>query len=268
MTTYHGERAYRLERSLESIYQQTHPVDQLVLVLDGPIDAEQEEVIARYERDQRVTQMSIVRLPNNVGLGAALQIGWQHCRGTWVARMDSDDISLPDRIKVQMEYIQEHPEIDLVGGWCEEFVEGSSVTRYKTAPEDAAALLRMLRWRNVIVHPSVVMRAATVERVGGFRGDFPLLEDWDLFVRLALGGARMVVLPHVVIRVRTSRDQANRRGGWIHAKSDVRFRTSCWRRGFLGFPSYVVCTTGFAVYRLAGPSVRGYLYRFVRRRTA
>ena len=76
-----------------------------------------------------------------------------------------------------------------------------------------------------------------MRRVGGFRGRFPYLEDWDLFVRMALADARLIVLPQVLVRVSTSHDQAARRGGWRYAISDLRFRTFCWRSGFLPSPS-------------------------------
>jgi len=265
MTTYRGEQAERLARSLESIYRQTIAPDEMVLVIDGDINADQETVITRYANDQRIARFELLRLPRNVGLGAALAIGQDHCTGTWIMRMDSDDISVDDRVEAQLAYIRDHPEIDLVGGWAEEFFENAPDNRrLKTAPSDPIALLRQLRWRNIICHPSVMLRASTMRRVGGFRSQFPYLEDWDLFVRLALVDAHLIVLPRVLVLVSTSRDQAARRGGWRHAASDVRFRTFCWRNGFLRFHEYATITPAFVGYRLAGGTVRNYLYRFVR----
>ena len=264
MTTYHGERADRLARSLESMFSQTVTADELVLVLDGEVGADQEAIIARYSRDRRIPQVKVVQLPMNVGLGAALAVGQERCSGTWIMRMDSDDISVPNRTELQLAYVRQHPDVDLIGGWAEEFFEDAPGTRLKIAPADAVALVRKLRWRNVIVHPSVMMRTSVVRSVGGFRGRFPYLEDWDLFVRMAIAKARMIVLPEVLVRVHTSRDQAARRGGWRHAISDFRFRTFCWRSGFLPLHQYTAIAPAFVGYRLAGGTVRNYLYRFVR----
>ena len=264
MTTYLGERADRLARALESIYAQTVPADEVVLVLDGPIGAAQANVITAYEKDRRVPCSKVVDLSSNVGLGAALAAGQQHCSGDWIMRMDSDDISVPDRTEIQLAYLREHPEVDLIGGWAEEFFEDAPGTRLKTAPERSNDLALALRHRNVICHPSVMIRADIMRRVGGFRGRFPYLEDWDLFMRLALAGAQMVVLPLPLVRVSTSRDQAARRGGWRHAISDLRFRTYCWQSGFLRFHQFAAITPAFFGYRLAGATIRNHLYRFVR----
>jgi glycosyltransferase involved in cell wall biosynthesis len=264
MTTYHGERADRLARSLESMFGQTVPPGELVLVLDGGVGATQEAVIAKYSNDGRIPAVKVVRLPNNVGLGSALAFAQEHCSGDWIMRMDSDDISVSNRIEVQLCYAREHPNVDLIGGWAEEFFEDTPETRIKNAPADEHDLVRKLRWRNIIVHPSVMLRASTMRRVGGFRGRFPYLEDWDLFVRMTLDKARLIVLPQVLVRVNTSHDQTARRGGWRYAISDLRFRTFCWRSGFLRFHQYIAITPATIGYRLAGGTMRNYLYRFVR----
>ena len=123
MTTYHGERADRLARSLESMFSQTVPADELVLVLDGEVGVDQEVVIAQYSEDRRIHAVKVVRLPINVGLGSALAFGQEHCSGDWIMRMDSDDISVPNRTEMQLAYLREHPDVDLIGGWAEEFFE-------------------------------------------------------------------------------------------------------------------------------------------------
>ena len=263
MTTYRCERAERLARSLKSIYGQTVSVDELVLVIDGPIDVEQEAVVTAYADDPRVL-LKVIRLPKNVGLGSALAIGQEACVGKWIMRMDSDDVSLFDRTKAQLEYVREHPDVDLVGAWSEEFFENYPETRIKAAPLQQDELVRTLRWRNVIVHPSVMIRASTMRRVGGFRGVFPYLEDWDLFVRLAVANARLAVLPQVLIRVRASKDQSARRGGWRYVKSDVQFRIFCWRSGFQPFHEFAIVLVGYIGFRLVGSTMRTFLYRFVR----
>lgn len=263
MTTYHGEQASRLARSLESIYVQTTQPNELVLVVDGGIDTAQEDVVARYGVDNRVP-MRVVRLDKNQGLGSALKVGLRYCNCDWIMRMDSDDIATPDRLEAQLAFLERHPEYDLVGGWSEEFFEDAPDTRLKTAPTDCSQLVRALRLRNVIVHPSVLMRTHTVRQVGGYDGRFPLLEDWDLFTRMAMADAKLIVLPRVVIRVSTGHQQAARRGGWTRSRSDIRFRTHLWRQKFISFPWYVGTTIAFAGYTMAGARVRNYLYRFVR----
>ena len=134
ITTYPGQRADRLARSLELIYAQTVTADEVVLVLDGPIGETQAKVIAAYEKDRQVPRTKVVGLAFNVGLGAALEAGQRHCSGDWIMPMDSDDISVANRTEIQLAYLREHPEVDLIGGWAEEFFEKAPGTGSRRPP--------------------------------------------------------------------------------------------------------------------------------------
>jgi glycosyltransferase involved in cell wall biosynthesis len=264
MATYANERPERLARAFESVFGQTLVPDQMVLTVDGPIDAEQDAVIARYQRDPRIRDVRIVRLGNNVGLGPALNAGLEHCTGDWIMRMDSDDESLLDRAQVQVDYVIAHPDVDLVFGWSEEFFDNSPETRIKDAPEHHDAVVRKLKWRNTLVHPCAFIRASTLRSVGGYRNTFNLLEDWDLWVRLALTNARFAVVQRILLRMLVGKDQAARRGGLNYIQNEARFRTFCWTSGFINFRQYVVSTTAYMGFRLLGPTIRGRLYGAVR----
>ena len=267
MATYVNERPERLARSFESMFSQTLPPDQMVLTVDGPIGVDQEAVITQYQSDQRIKDVRIVRLTKNVGLGPALNAGLEHCTGDWIMRMDSDDESLPDRAQVQMDYVLAHPDVDLVFGWSEEFFDDSPETRIKDAPEDHDAIVQKLKWRNTLVHPCAMIRATTLRSVGGYRSTFHLLEDWDLWVRLALTKARFAVIQRILLRMLVGKDHASRRGGIkFFIRSESRFRTFCWTSGFTTFGQYAVSTTAYMGYRLLGTTIRGRLYGAVRTR--
>lgn len=264
MATFAGERAERLARALESMFGQTLPPTQLVLILDGPVGSDQEAVIARYQADPRIKTMDVVRLVENVGLGPALNAGLKHCTGEWIMRMDSDDVSLPDRSEVQMEYVVNHPEVDVLSGWSEEFFDDSSNTRIKSSPVTHEAIVQALKWRNVLVHPALLIRTATIRAVGGYRNNYPLLEDWDLYVRLILRKARFAVIPKVLVHMLVGKEQASRRGGMRYLQHEARFRTFCWTSGFINFRQYALSTSAYIAFRLAGPTIRGLLYGAVR----
>lgn len=264
ITTYVRERAEHLAEALESIFAQDVPPDQLVLVLDGPVGASQEEVIARYRRDRRIAQVDVVRLPENLGLASALNVGLWHCTGEWVMRMDSDDLCRRDRLRLQLDHILAHPRTDHVSSWTEEFASGQEATRLKASPVEHDAVVQALRWRNIIAHCSVLMRAEMVRRVGGYSTAYPLLEDYDLWTRLAQAGARFHVIPAVLTRVRSGLQQSARRGGWRYCLHEIRFRTSRFRSGFLNSRQFVVTTSLYVAFRLAGKVLRGRLYRLTR----
>lgn len=264
MSTYHGERASYLAQALASIDGQSVPPDQVVLVVDGPIGADQEAVIAPYVATVSGPVFTVVRLERGRGLSGALNAGLVHCTGRYVMRMDSDDLSLPDRLQIQRDYAAAHPEIDVVACWCEEFADDDRPSRRKVSPVQHEAIAQALRWRNVLVHPSVMIRTETLRRIGGYRTDFGKLEDYDLFVRLILAGARFHAIPKILVRFRTSADQMKRRGGLRYCLDEIRFRTACWKRGFLDLRSFVVTTAMYVVFRLVSQSMRRRLYDLVR----
>lgn len=264
VTTYVREKAAYLAEALETVFAQEIAPDQLVLVLDGPVGADQEEVVARYEADARIAAVDVVRLPQNRGLAGALNAGFERCTAEWVMRMDSDDVCHPDRLRLQLDYIVAHPEVDVVSSWTEEFADDEEKVRLKSSPVRHDAVVQALRWRNIICHPSIMMRAELLRRVGGYSTDYPLLEDYDLWTRFAQAGARFHVIPAVLVRMRAGLAQSARRGGWRYCLHDVRFRTSRFRNGFLSFRQYVATTSLYVAFRLAGTVLRGRLYGFAR----
>ena len=170
MTTYWGECASLLEGSLEMTFRQSRAPDQIVLVLDGAVGEDQEQVILRYQHDPRIKNLKVVRLPQNRGLAAALATGTQYCTSDWIMRMDSDDESVIERTELQIAYASEHSEVDLIGTWAEEYSDANSNIRIKSSPVTHDALVRGLKWRNLICHPSVMMRACSLRAVGGSSG--------------------------------------------------------------------------------------------------
>ena len=268
MSTYHGEKPAWLAEALESIYAQTLAPDQLVLVVDGPVGDDLTAVIEQYQSDPRICTVDVVRLPTNRGLADALNAGLEVCTGDWIMRMDSDDRSHLERLAIQMSHIGSNPTIDVLSAWCEEFSDELSGTAYKLAPIEHDAIISAMRWRNVITHPTNLIRAETLRNIGGYRSDFGMLEDYDLYVRLLLTGARFHVLPQSLLMRRVSPAVYKRRGGWSYFQRELRFRLFCYRSGFLNARLFVTTTVAYALFRLIGGSLRLQLYRFVRVRQA
>eukprot|EP01037_Dinobryon_pediforme_P025982 gene25982-28343_t len=194
--------------------------------------------------------MTVLRLPENLGLADALNAGIGICTGDFIARMDSDDICMPDRLRLQHDYAVAHPDVDIVSSWSEEFYPEGTKSRTKASPVAHEHLTEALRWRNVIVHPTVFIRRAALHEVGGYSRRFGLLEDYDLFVRLAIAGYRFHVLPKTLVRMRASTEQYGRRGGLRYALNEIAFRVECWRRGFLKTHQFVATTGLYVVFRL------------------
>ena len=264
MSTYGQERAENLAASLQSIFEQSVPPKQVVLVVDGPIDERQESVIGSFSNDPRVPHFDVIRTPENRGLAAALNTGLEQCVGTYVMRMDSDDLCLPDRLEVQVQYARRNPQIDVVTSWVEEFFDDLPGTRIKSSPIQHDAIVRALRWRNVLSHPTLFVRTSTLRAIGGYSEKYKLLEDYDLYLRMFLTGARFHVIPKVLVRMRTNSAQNRRRGGWSYFLNDLFFRTNYLRKGVLSIGEYLITVLFYFCFRLAPHGFRRRLYTLTR----
>ena len=222
IAVYAKEIPAHLEQSLESIFRQELPPDEVVLVEDGPLTPALDEVVARFKEAH--TRLHIEKLPQSQGLGLALKEGLAHCQYEIVARMDSDDIAMPQRFSKEMAWLETHPETDVVGSWTDEFSEASGqVISTRRLPETHEALLRFSRYRNPMNHPTVMFRKAAVERAGGYRHR-ELFEDYDLWVRMLQQGARFHNLQESLLMFRLSPQFYGRRGGWHYILLETAFQ--------------------------------------------
>lgn len=233
MSVYKKENPQFLKRALESIYAQTLKADEIVLVEDGEIPPALEEVISRYP------DLHIVKLEKNLQLGRALEAGLKACQHELVARMDTDDIMMPDRLEKQYRFMMEHPEIVACGGDIAEFTEEDTILREKHMPTAPQELYRYGKKRNPLNHMTVMFRKSAIEAVGGYR-HFPGLEDYDLWSRLLAHGYQIANIPEVLVKARIGDSFASRRGGWAYFKRYLRLRKEQHRSGYLNIMEYIV----------------------------
>jgi glycosyltransferase involved in cell wall biosynthesis len=211
MTTYHGTTVEELERSVASITGQTRPPDELLVVVDGPVpdalDAAIDAAAAAHP------EVRVERLPRNVGSGLASARGLELATGDFVARHDSDDVSLPQRLERQMAAVEER-DLDVVGSAMLEF-EGSPdhVVGVRTNPRTHEQIAARMRLNNPINNPTVVFRRQLALDVGGY-ADLRYMQDYDLFARLLAAGARAENLDEPLVLFNAGEGMMSRRGGW------------------------------------------------------
>lgn len=268
MSTYSGETGSNLNESLASMLDQTLLPDQIVLVVDGPVSSDQERVIEHFVSLTRAHSngvvFDLVRRSSRGGLAIAMNDGLERCTGQYVMRMDSDDVAVRERLSLQIAYATGRPDIDVVSSWSEEFFEDGAASQLKVSPCDHEHVVRALRWRNVLVHPTVLIRASTLRRVGAYRAEFGKLEDYDLFVRLVMASAKFHVIPKALVRVRSSILQRGRRGGWSYVIGEIKFRIWCLRSGFMSLREFIVVTCLYIGFRLVSATARRRLYSLAR----
>jgi glycosyltransferase involved in cell wall biosynthesis len=197
LAVYNARRYVR--EAAESILQQTYRDFELILLDDGSTDGSAEILDELAARDPRVR---LVRRPNK-GLTPTLNEGLALAGGPFVARMDADDVSLPERFEKQVAFLESRPDVVCVGSQIETMDPyGSRLDRPLhplTHGQIDADLLKGIGWS--IVHPAAMMRTLAVRRVGGYREQFSTSQDLDLWLRLAEVG-QLANLPDVLLRYR------------------------------------------------------------------
>lgn len=233
LSVYAKEKPEYMLQCFESIYSQTLPPAEIVLVEDGTLTTGLYEVIASLKK--RDKNLKTVAYKNNRGLGYALNIGLRHCSHDIVARMDTDDICYPDRFRRQIRFLESHPDIDVVGTWIDEFVNDiTDVRTTRVLPETHEQIFQFAKHRNPINHPTVMFRKQAVTAVGGYR-PFYLFEDYYLWIRLLLAEYRFYNIQQSLLYFRQTEDMFDRRGGIEYCKSEIRFQKYLYRIRFINF---------------------------------
>ncbi|MDE6042838.1 MAG: glycosyltransferase [Muribaculaceae bacterium] len=234
MSLYAKENPAYLRESLDSVFRQTMPADEVVLVEDGPLTPELYAVLDEYGR--RFPALKRVALAENGGLGRALNEGLRHCSHDVVARMDTDDVCFPERFEKQVAFMQEHPEVDICSSWIEEF-EGSpeNVKSVKKVPATHREISRYIKKRSPLNHPAVMFRKKAVVDAGGYR-HFWLFEDWYLWARMMAAGAIFANIQESLLHFRTAPGMVRRRGGCRYAASSARLQWTFYKLGIVSLP--------------------------------
>ncbi|MES9845974.1 MAG: glycosyltransferase [Candidatus Sedimenticola sp. PURPLELP] len=178
MPCYNAEKFIR--RSIESVLSQHSPEFELVIVDDGSID-NTAAIIAGYQ-DSRIR---LLRLESNSGIVTALNAGLKVCRGSYIARMDADDICLEGRLAQQSDYLDSHADVVAVGSAVVNFNEAGHLVEIGYPTDHSNILLHLLLFERTLCHPSVMFRANVIEAGVRYQEKRSLCEDYDLWFQLS-----------------------------------------------------------------------------------
>lgn len=218
---YFGTHSSELTESLNSIFLGAVRVDQVVLVVDGPIPDHLDAIVKHFEE---LYSLDLLRLNRNYGLGMALSQGLTICDNEIIARYDTDDISSSERFLLQFSFLVANPFVSCVGSDVFEFHEiaTSYFVRKKSVPKNARLGFWNFLCRNPINHPTVMFRKSHVIACGGYE-NVPLFEDYYLWLKMLASGYILCNLkgpPLVYMRRQT---QGLRRTGYDYLVKELRF---------------------------------------------
>lgn len=254
-----GDRPDFLAAAFESTVDgQTRPPDQVVVVQDGPVGEQLAKRVAELAGASRVP-VDVLVLERNIGLGPALDAGLAACRHPIVARMDADDISVAHRFAVQLPVIESG--VDIVGSGLAEFTDDpEQVVGTRTPPIEPADIRERARFAVPFNHPTVVYRRDLVLAVGGYT-DFARMEDYLLWAKLILAGARVANVAEPLVKYRVGAGAYARRGGLEQLRTELEVQRRFRRLGFTTRNQYLRNVAVRGGYRLVPEGLRRAAYR-------
>lgn len=266
MSVYCGENPSFFDMALQSMVEQTVMPDDIVVVCDGPLTSELDLVLEKYSLYYPGV-FNIIRVESNVGIGAAANIGLPYCKNDLIAKMDADDIAVPDRCEMQLRRFAQKRELMVLGGYIEEFEEDSlRPTSVREVPLSNEKIREFARRRQPFNNMTVMYRRSAVLSVGGYR-NLRRGEDFDLYIRLLHKGYYCENLKDVLVRVRVDESAFKRRGSVDTLKGCIDSRWNSYKLGCSSLWDFCISVCGELVILVSPPSVRQFIYRHLLRKT-
>ena len=221
LCTYEKDNPTHLGECLDSIIAGSVLPNEMIIVKDGPLTPELDEVIAKSNFPFEV---NIIALSTNQTLGIARAEGVSAAKHNWIALMDSDDINFPNRFELQLAKITKNPKIDMLGGQIAEFNTVPNRTHaLRKVPTSHAKIIPFAKKRNPFNAMTVMFKKDLALISGNFRY-FPGFEDYDLWVRMIKNGAICQNCEDVLVYARTGGGMYARRRGISYAKYEWRMQ--------------------------------------------
>ena len=261
MSVYAKENPRYLDEALRSVWdQQTLKPGQIVLVKDGPLTEELDNCLKKWK--EKLNELFvIIDLPENVGVGAALNSGLQQCSYELVARMDSDDISLPKRFEKQISFMKNNPDIAASSAVLEEWDESfSKYIGIRILPLQPEEIKKFAKYRCPLSQPVAIIRKSAVLSVGGYPA-FRAGEDYVLWSLLLKKEYKLANLSDILLKQRAGRGLMKRRGS-ISLKNELKAIKYQHSIGFLNGYEYIRNVLIRFFVRMSPFFIRSFFYRY------
>lgn len=220
MSIYYKESPVHFDECMKSIWDdQLLRPSEIILVEDGPLTPSLYDEIKRWKMKLDGT-LKIISLKQNVGTGKAKNIGLNQCQFELVCIVDTDDISLPNRFKCQIEFLMENKDVAIVGGQIIEFVDSiDNHTGIRSVPETNEQLIQYSKRRSPFNNMTIAYRKSLIIDVGGYQHHL-WMEDYNLFLRVIAKGYKIHNLKDTLVYARIDNGMHGRRKGIQYIKSE------------------------------------------------
>lgn len=257
MSIYKGDDPRHFIDAVQSVLNQSLPPSEVIIVVDGQVSP---MIQAALESLCDYPVIRTIQLESNVGLGGARHIAIQQATKDIIAVMDSDDICADGRFQRQISMLKNN-NLDVVGGYIEEFdltPRDNPRTRLVAVSHDA--LVKRARWKNPMNHVTIMFRKSAYIAAGGYKA-IRYVEDYELFYRMIINGARFENIPETLVYVRCGKEVLSRRVGFSYLRSELLLFNIMRRDKFISNPQWMlnVCIRVFA--RTMPRFLLGYVYK-------
>lgn len=222
MSIYRNDKLQFIKQSIEGILGQTYRAFDIYLKLDGSISRDIEDYLQTLANDK----IKIFKRDLNRGLAHSLnelvEVVLVNSQYRYIARMDADDISRPDRFAKQVNFLEKNNDVAIVGSWCEEIDEANTFLFLKKLPLDHLAIKRDLVKRNPLVHTSVMIRTSLFEKGLRYNPNYYLSEDYFLWIQAIINKYKMANIPEPLIQFRVDNNFFKRRSGFRKATAEFK----------------------------------------------
>lgn len=245
-----------LFHSLSSLFNQSRVPDEIVIVVDGPIGDNLNNIIENFINKK---QFKLIRLLNNEGPGPARHNGILKCKNNIIALMDSDDICRNDRFEKELDILISK-DIDAVGCWIEEFDnEPGDLKRLRITPEENDDIVSYSKWRMPVNNVTLVFKKEAYLSVGGYKS-MRQFEDYDLVIRMLILNKKFYNIQEVLVDVRVGNEMHKRRKGFGVLKNELSVFKTMYSSGYIGLVHYTCNIIIRYCVRLLPSGAIAYLY--------
>ena len=259
MSVYYKEKVNNLKQSIESILNQTLMPNEIVIVKDGALPNDLDLCLEEYSNKYEI--IKIVVLSKNLGLGKALSEGLKKCSYDYVARMDSDDISVKDRFEKQINYIYKHPNVDVLGGYIMEFDDFTGIDiSIRKVPKANDNFLKFAKKRNPMNHVTVMFKKQSVIAAGNYM-DCMYFEDYYLWARMIVNHMILDNIQEILVKVRAGKDMSSRRGRIKYIKYIFNFEKKLMRMKVINFIEFIYLIIAKSTVALLPNGIRYQIYQ-------
>lgn len=260
MPIYYKEKAEYFNTALDSVVNQTLMPDEIVIVKDGALTKELDAVIEKYVSEYPHL-FNIITLEENVGQGKARNAGLQACKYNIVALMDSDDIARKDRFEIQIKYMEQNPDVDVVGSFISEFENNPEVIEsIKAVPITHDAIYNFGKWRSPMNNMTVVYKKDKVFEVGAYNS-FNFGEDYLLFAKMLMNGCKFYNFENCLVNARAGSRMLAKRVGWNKIKQEFLLFYEFKKMGYINNCQFVRNVTLKFLLRVIPNRLRSWIYR-------